>query len=323
MKAIRKAKKIISEISHAFAVGRHWREVVLPELADGTPTRYITVAACIKNEAIRLAEWLEFHHRLGVEHFILYDNGSSDDLQSVCKPYIATGLITLIPWQNFSVFLNQQRAAYAHALMNFGALTTWMGFFDIDEFMFPVEAASLNSVLREREHIPVLSVCGINFGTGGHRIRPLADVTRSYRMGVPMSSQREHSVLLNTKSFVRPHRVEAVVSAHWFRIKGDSAIGYTETGRPLFGKPHKQADVLSCDIIRYNHYFTRSLEEFEYKCGGTDVRGTASIWNNTRIRRQGMFNLLETLGQEDRVIERLLMPGCETQPKSSSVLAGT
>lgn len=317
MKVIRKAKKIISAVSHSIAAGRHWREVVLPNLAIGIPTRYITVVACIKNEAVHLAEWLDFHHRLGVDHFILYDNGSGDDFQSVCKPYVASGLVTIMPWANFSVFLNQQRAAYAHALMNFGASTTWMGFFDIDEFMFPVEAASLNDVLREREHLPVLSVCGINFGTGGHRIRPLAGVTRSYRMGVPMSSQREHSVLLNTKSFVRPHRVEAVASAHWFRIRGDSAIGYTETGRPLYGEPRKQPEILSCDIIRYNHYYTRSLEEFERKCSGTDVRGAASIWNNTRSHRQRMFNLLETLGQEDRVIERLLIPGCETKPKSS------
>lgn len=315
-------RRVLKELRNGFRVvvqaieaGRQWSVCILPELAAAVPTRYISVAACIKNEGPYLAEWLAFHHRLGVEHFILYDNGSTDDTPAVCQPYIASGLVTLIPWANFSVWFNQQRGAYAHALMNFGARSTWVGFFDIDEFMFPVEAASLADVLREREHLPVVAAAGINFGTSGHRHRPSVGVARGYRMAVPMDRQREHRPLLNVKCFVRPQRIEAVVSAHWFRIKGDTAVAYTEHGRPLYGRPCDHGELLSTDVIRYNHYFTRSQEEFERKCSGTDVRGALPRWNATRRHREGVYDLLETLGQEDRAIERLLAPVAEPLPQ--------
>lgn len=312
MKLLKRLRVAYRAVSDAVSAGRRWSIFILPEGVDTAvrvaPSRYISVAACIKNEAAYLAEWLDFHHRLGVERFILYDNGSTDDLHAVCKPYVDAGLVTLIPWANFSVWFNQQRGAYAHALMNFGAQTTWMGFFDIDEFMFPVQAASLVPVLREREHLPVLAATGINFGTGGHRQRPSEGVTRSYRMAVPLALQRDHTVLLNTKCFVRPPCIEAVVSLHWFRIKGDTALAYTEHGHALRGHPSDDRLSLSADVIRYNHYFTRSVEEFERKCSGSDARGVLPRWNNTRRHRQGMFKLIERLAQEDRAIEPLLQP---------------
>ncbi len=305
---LKKFRKRLRELVQAVEAGRRWTDVVLPTLDEAAPSRYLSVAVVIKNEASYLAEWLDFHHRLGVDHFILYDNGSSDDTPAVLQRYIRAGLVTLIPWANFSVWFNQQRGAYAHALMNFGATSRWMGFFDIDEYMFPVTAASLTDVLREREHLPVLGVAGINFGTGGHQRPPSAGVTRSYRMAVPLSAQKQHRPLLYTKCFVRPSRVESVVSAHWFRIRNDQAFCYTEHGQPIYGPPDKHADLLSADVIRYNHYFTRSREEFERKCNGTDVRGPQPRWNRTQPWRRRMFDLIEALGQEDRVIERLLEP---------------
>src|SRR5579862_6999193 len=40
--------------------------------------RFLTVATMVKNQRARLREWIEFHHMLGVEHFIIYDNDSTD-----------------------------------------------------------------------------------------------------------------------------------------------------------------------------------------------------------------------------------------------------
>lgn len=38
----------------------------------------LAVCAIFKDEAAYLREWLDFHLLMGVEHFYLYDNGSSD-----------------------------------------------------------------------------------------------------------------------------------------------------------------------------------------------------------------------------------------------------
>jgi hypothetical protein len=58
----------------------------------------LVIGAIFRDEARFLDEWVAFHHARGVEHFYLYDNGSSDDVQSVLAPWLARGVVTLIPW---------------------------------------------------------------------------------------------------------------------------------------------------------------------------------------------------------------------------------
>lgn len=312
-----KLKRTLRNLRDACLAGMNWKQIRLPPLRrDPAPSHYLTVATSIKNEARNLEEWIDFHHRLGVDRFILYDNGSTDETREVLEPYCRSGLVTLIPWNNFSVWLNSQRAAYAHAISNFGVGTFWMGFFDIDEFVFPVSARSLVDVLEPREHLPVLGVAGINFGTNGHQRRPAGGVLRSYTKSVPMDRQREWpEVLLNTKCFVQADRIESIVSLHWFKIRGDDALIYNEHGEPVFTRPRAEPEKISADVIRYNHYFTRSREEFRRKAAGTDARGPR--YGSYSRSKQSMFDAIERLAVEDHSIERLLTTAPASESPSS------
>jgi hypothetical protein len=49
----------------------------------------------LKNEALYLREWIEFHRLAGVGHFHVFDDGSTDGTIDVLKPYVERGLITL------------------------------------------------------------------------------------------------------------------------------------------------------------------------------------------------------------------------------------
>ena len=51
-----------------------------------------------KDEAADLEEWLQFHSGVGVDHFILYDNGSSDNFREVLAPWLGAGRVTLVDW---------------------------------------------------------------------------------------------------------------------------------------------------------------------------------------------------------------------------------
>ncbi len=55
------------------------------------------LAACLlfKDAASYLDEWLRFHLRVGVDHFYLYDNDSMDDYESVVRPFVNAGRVTL------------------------------------------------------------------------------------------------------------------------------------------------------------------------------------------------------------------------------------
>ena len=40
----------------------------------------LSLTLIVKNEAFYIKEWIEFHRMIGVTHFYIYDNESSDDL---------------------------------------------------------------------------------------------------------------------------------------------------------------------------------------------------------------------------------------------------
>ena len=85
-----------------------------------------------KNEAPYIEEWINFHHKQGVSHFIIYDNESTDNLHEVLKPYIASGIVTyhLLPGKI------RQIDAYDIAINDYGRKFKYMGFIDADEFVF-------------------------------------------------------------------------------------------------------------------------------------------------------------------------------------------
>ena len=55
--------------------------------------RRVYLAACTiyRDDADYLGEWIEFHRLVGVERFVLYDNGSTDDHLDVLAPYLEEG----------------------------------------------------------------------------------------------------------------------------------------------------------------------------------------------------------------------------------------
>lgn len=54
-----------------------------------------------QNEAPWLKEWITYHHKvLGVDHFYLYNNDSTDDFMKILQPYIDNGIVELIDWSS-------------------------------------------------------------------------------------------------------------------------------------------------------------------------------------------------------------------------------
>ena len=46
---------------------------------------YFSISSTMKNEGQYLEEWIEFHRLVGCEHFILYDNDSTDDTVEILQ----------------------------------------------------------------------------------------------------------------------------------------------------------------------------------------------------------------------------------------------
>jgi len=237
----------------------------IPEMEfDETKQVGIAFTAIIKNEADYLEEWIAFHAMLGVRHFYLYDNGSTDDTAGVLSPYIEKGIVTLIPWKNFIASINPQRAAVAHAVANFGPHYRWLAPIDVDEFVFPVEGDSLEDTLTEFTDVPIICLPWINFGPSGHERKPEGLVIENYTERAAFPPIPEQYSLLRYKCFVDPKEVQ-VAGTHSFKLKGRGAIMINDRKETFREHQKRDPKYATADKLRLHHYFTKSIEELQIK----------------------------------------------------------
>ena len=223
--------------------------VSAPEPAG--PFRHeVAVALRFKNEASYLAEWIEFHHASGIEHFYLYNNNSTDNFQEVLAPYVRSGLVTLHDWPQVPA----SPRADLHCISHYRQEARWIAFLDADEFLFPVDGRSLKDVLREYENFPALAVNWIYFGSNGLLERPAAGVLEGF-------TRRAASANRHVKSIVNPRKViKYGNSHHWFYTGAAPAVNTRKL--PVFGS---FAEPAVADVLRVNHYYSKSREEFMAK----------------------------------------------------------
>ena len=55
----------------------------------------LVICSMFKNESMILQEWIEHYVEMGVQHFYLIDNGSTDSYLDILQPYIDRRLVTL------------------------------------------------------------------------------------------------------------------------------------------------------------------------------------------------------------------------------------
>ena len=100
---------------------------------------------------------------IGVEHFYFYNNNSTDDFQTVLRPFIEQGLVTLTDWP----IKPGQIPAYKHWYENFRQECDWVSFLDLDEMFCPTLHYSLNQWLESYSKYPVIKIDWLMFGSSG------------------------------------------------------------------------------------------------------------------------------------------------------------
>jgi Glycosyltransferase family 92 len=221
---------------------------------------YLSVFAIYHNEARYLREWIEFHKLVGFERFFLYNNFSTDHHREVLAPYVADGTVVHHEWPVEPA----QMAGYRDVLQRHGSDTRWLGFFDIDEFLFSPTGEPVADVLRGFEGFPGVGVNEIPFGTSGHVSAPTGLAIESFVRRCELDRPRNRII----KSVVQPAQVADLGhDPHYFRyVDGRRAV--TENKEDLRGSLTQSVSV---DLLRINHYITRSREERAVKNAGPDV----------------------------------------------------
>jgi hypothetical protein len=132
-------------------------------------------------DPILVISWIEHHLLVGFEHFYIFDNDPEPHgmLEKTLMPYIDSGVVTYIwyPLEDCTVdyrtkkkwvgerFTISQGAANMGALRRYEHLTTYMGHFDIDEYIVLPECVSnIQSLIREKEKYDSLNIRPTWFG---------------------------------------------------------------------------------------------------------------------------------------------------------------
>jgi hypothetical protein len=214
------------------------------------PPLGFTVCAIFRNEAPYLAEWIAFHRLQGAERFWLYDNRSDDDWRSAISAQ--ADVVQVTPW----TITPGQISAYEDCIRRHRREARWIAFLDLDEFLFSPTGRPVADVLRDFERHAAVAVNWRMYGTNGHEEPPEGLVIENYLLRGTDSHPDNRWV----KAIVDPRKTIPVVSGpHSFRHYG-VAVG--EDHQPAPGA--KRAPP-TADVLRINHYYTRSESEYARK----------------------------------------------------------
>jgi uncharacterized membrane protein YkvA (DUF1232 family) len=252
---------------------------------NGSLRWYLSAMAAIKDEAPYLDEWLAFCVSEGVEHILLYDNGSTDNSREVLQSWIAAGIVELfdwpIHWKN-----GAQTKAYADALRRLRGRTRWVAFIDPDEFLFSPTGKSVAEVLKRYEDHAGVIVNWQCYGTSGHKTRPTGLTIECHTRRAKSDWARNHRV----KTIVDPLLAIEPEGSHLFKVQPGRAL-VTEDFTPVrvvralkwrrrfrhiaallpylpfdpYSTREPSPRRISVSELRINHYVIRSEEDVALK----------------------------------------------------------
>jgi hypothetical protein len=106
--------------------------------------KFFWATVIVRNSAQKLVEWIIWHFLMGVQHFLVYDNVSVDNVREALKPFIQANLVTLIP--NVRDFMQIQ--SYNDALQRAKRRDVhWLMMMDVDEFIMTATTNTLLDLL--------------------------------------------------------------------------------------------------------------------------------------------------------------------------------
>jgi hypothetical protein len=219
------------------------------------------VVAIVKNEAPYIVEWMLHHLALGADHFVIYDNGSSDGTQERITKFINAGAATLISWP----MRGGQIDAYNHAITFLRHSARWVGFLDIDEFVVLHNDTSLPAFLDGCDADQIL-IPWRTFTHGGHAVTPGGNTTDNYFW----TYRVKEDTPVQVKHFVRPGVVDLVAVHCSVTPRARIKIADGNPGRQthvIYGPSYKGAQI--------NHYSTRSHMENQERLRKGQVSGRA------------------------------------------------
>jgi len=268
---------------------------------------YLSICAIVRNEAPYIGEWIEFHRLVGVNRFVLYDDGSTDRTMDVIRKH-DRGDIALRSWQcwpdcecpaDVPFKATHQVIAFNHFLRDACEHTQWCAFIDPDEYLYHRDFDDVRDPLFEDIEARGAAAIFVNwliFGRNGHNKKPpgltIANYTRRGNIGEPYPYGRHGKLIarVDALDYFGPHGSHNAIFRHGAAIN--------EHAQPVLGPTNQNP---TATRWRLNHYYHRSTAEARARVNGIDNNAVSGFHKTMRRMRRHDLNDIE-----DRDILRFL-----------------
>jgi len=239
--------------------------------------RDIAFCAIIKDEARYLDEWLAYHYLIGVEHFYITDDNSTDNIQEVLQKWIKKGIVTYIKIDEFlktnAVRQIISNLTYCDVLKN-----NWkyLGFLDIDEFFVPPNGNIKDFLKTIPDEIASIYIRWVFFGlseTSDGLLTGRCLEHADYFAGHGKSIVNPRNVAINTKT--NPHMFRTVPGSKIL----DFDFSPAEWSEDLSFFKDIPITRENANLPHINHYFGKSKKEI----GEKQMRGRFNANKNVYI----------------------------------------
>ena len=233
----------------------------------------VAIVACARWETPYVAEWLDYHRAIGVDHVYLYCNDDDpSELYAAAAPWVECDppFVTF----RFFPFLGQQFFIYMHWLTHDRGSAEWVLFLDVDEFLNIRDGNHVGRFLdRLDPGIDSVYFNWLFFGNSGHATPPPGSVLLRY-------VRREAAIHPTMKTMTRtacidPARIDrrTYIWHHWdFGVLGPDAtcvnvlgdaiatVRGDDEGRSYTARPDIQLRLLATAVV--HHYAFKSEQDF-------------------------------------------------------------
>jgi glycosyltransferase involved in cell wall biosynthesis len=267
----------------------------MSQTPDAEPTR-IAICAVARNEGPYIAEWVAYHRLLGFDHIVVYDNESTDETPEVLASLEEQGWLRARPWQA-PPDAHAQRLAYKDGLRRLRKGFAWVAMIDLDEFIVLPQHDTIHDFVADFESFDAIAMNWKVFGTSGcHEREPGLVIERFQRC-----AKLAHSGNHNVKTLARPRTIQKP-NVHNHKFRPD--VTYRTVLGEEIPEDVGKSRLVSHDVIRVNHYFTKSREEWDAKVARG--RATKPSGHPEKFRTERHFEMHDRNEDQEHDILRLV-----------------
>jgi hypothetical protein len=219
----------------------------------------IGIVAPIRSEAPYLLEWIAYHRALGVEQFVLGDNGGNDGTSELLIELHRAGIIERTDWRDAKAFQIEFDLDAVHRLrgkVDVCSIT------DADEFLRPInghhDIPSAVAAIFARPEVSAAWIRWAIYGSSG--LDEFSDglVIERFTRRAP----DKHELHLTGKTLVRPERLVGMENPHIAKLGGEYVF---DTGLTASNERPDEAAFIPWTALRVDHFVVKSRAEYAMK----------------------------------------------------------